>query len=194
MFEKQLKSGPAWASAAAFCVALALLMVFSPLKWTTTEGVPITLQSLLVVLVPAILGWKWGTAAVLLYLIAGGFGAPVFAYSTSGWERFTGSTGGFLLAFPLAAMLSGWAMEMRTQSKMIIAVLILFSGQLLILGLGLLWQRAIVPIEETVYSTLIRLGPGLLIKTALGGLMLVILSRAAAALTKISPSSKDDVA
>jgi biotin transport system substrate-specific component len=191
MFEKQLKAGPAWASIGAFFVAIAFMMIFSPMKWSTTEGVPITLQSLLVVLIPAILGWKWGTAAVLVYLVAGGLGAPIFAYGTSGWERFTGSTGGFLLAFPLAAMLSGWSMEMRTQSKMIIAVLILFAGQLLILALGLLWQRAIVPIEETVYATLLRLGPGLLIKTALGSLTLVILARVVAALNKIRSTTHD---
>ena len=191
MFEKQLKAGPAWASIGAFFVAIAFMMIFSPMKWSTTEGVPITLQSLLIVLIPAILGWKWGTAAVLVYLVAGGLGAPIFAYGTSGWERFTGSTGGFLLAFPLAAMLSGWAMEMRTQSKMIIAVLILFAGQLLILALGLLWQRAIVPIEETVYATLLRLGPGLLIKTALGSLTLVILARVVAALNKIRSTTHD---
>jgi biotin transport system substrate-specific component len=191
MFEKQLKSGPAWASIGAFFVAIAFMMIFSPMKWSTTEGVPITLQSLLVVLIPAILGWKWGTAAVLVYLVAGGLGAPIFAYGTSGWERFTGSTGGFLLAFPLAAMLSGWSMEMRTQSKMIIAVLILFASQLLILALGLLWQRAIVPIEETVYATLLRLGPGLLIKTALGSLTLVILARVVAALNKIRSTTHD---
>jgi biotin transporter BioY len=89
-------------------------------------------------------------------------------------------------------MLSGWAMEMRTRSKMIIAVLILFSGQLLILALGLLWQRAIIPIEETVEATLIRLGPGLLIKTALGSLVLVILSRVVAALTKVKHSTTPD--
>tara|TARA_B100000768_G_C11275991_1_gene375989 strand:- start:1896 stop:2480 length:585 start_codon:yes stop_codon:yes gene_type:complete len=191
MFEQQLNQGPSWAKSAAFFVALALILLLSPMQWTTSEGVPITMQSLLVVLIPAILGWKAGTAVVLIYLIAGGFGAPVFAYGTSGWNRFTGSTGGFLLAFPLAAMLSGWAMEMRTRSTMIVATVILFASQLLILALGLLWQRSIVPIEETVYTTLIRLGPGLLVKTAFGSLVLVLLSRAAAALTKLHKQSNN---
>ena len=77
-------------------------------------------------------------------------------------------------------MLSGWAMEMRMRSTMLIPTLILFAGQLLILAMGLLWQRAIVPIEESVLDTLLRLGPGLLIKTALGSLVLVLLSRATA--------------
>tara|TARA_Y100000385_G_scaffold285389_1_gene345214 strand:- start:1139 stop:1717 length:579 start_codon:yes stop_codon:yes gene_type:complete len=189
MFEQQLNRGPAWIQTAAFFAALAGMMVFSPMQWTTSEGVPITLQSLLVILVPAILGWKSGTAVVLVYLLAGGLGAPVFAYGTSGWERFTGSTGGFLLAFPLAAILSGWAMQLRTKSMLIVATFILFAGQLLILALGLLWQRAIVPIEETVYETLIRLGPGLLVKTALGSIVLVLLSRATAALTRNKSNS-----
>ena len=105
MFEKQLNATAPWAKTAAFFAALALLMVLSPMQWTSGEEIPITLQSLLVVLLPAILGWKSGTLAVVIYLIAGGFGAPVFAYGTFGWERFTGSTGGFLLAFPLASLL-----------------------------------------------------------------------------------------
>lgn len=189
MFEQQLNRAPAWMRTAAFFAALAGIMVLSPLQWTTSEGVPITLQSLLVILVPAILGWKAGTAVVLVYLLAGGLGAPVFAYGTSGWERFTGSTGGFLLAFPLAAILSGWAMQLRTKSMLIVATFILFAGQLLILALGLLWQRAIVPIEETVYDTLIRLGPGLLVKTALGAIVLVLMSRAIAALTRNKSNS-----
>ena len=117
MFEKQLNATALWAKTAAFFAALALLMALSPMQWTSGEGIPITLQSLLVVLLPAILGWKSGTLAVVIYLIAGGFGAPVFAYGTFGWERFTGSTGGFLLAFPLAAMLSGWAMETSKNRK-----------------------------------------------------------------------------
>jgi biotin transporter BioY len=66
---------------------------------------------------------------------------------------------------------------------MLIPTLILFAGQLLILAMGLLWQRAIVPIEESVVETLLRLGPGLLIKTALGSLVLVLLSRLTAFFT-----------
>ena len=189
MFEEQLNRAPAWMRTAALFAALTGIMVLSPLQWTTSEGVPITLQSLLVILVPAVLGWKAGTAVVLVYLLAGGLGAPVFAYGTSGWERFTGSTGGFLLAFPLAAILSGWAMQLRTKSMLIVATFILFAGQLLILALGLLWQRAIVPIEETVYDTLVRLWPGLLVKTALGAILLVLLSRTTAALTRNKSNS-----
>ena len=159
MFEQQLNRAPAWMRTAAFFAALAGIMVLSPLQWTTSEGVPITLQSLLVILVPAILGWKAGTAVVLVYLLAGGLGAPVFAYGTSGWERFTGSTGGFLLAFPLAAILSGWAMQLRTKSMLIVATFILFAGQLLILALGLGVAKATMAPEGFGLLALASLGP-----------------------------------
>lgn len=178
MWTKTLDEGPFWKSALAFMLGLAALIFLSPIQWTTGEGIPITIQSLLVVLIPTLIGWKRGTLAVILYLVAGGFGAPVFAYGTNGWERFTGSTGGFLMAFPLAAMLSGWSMEQRVGPRSsIFAIFILLLGQLLILALGLLWQRSIIPIEESAIDSIRRLLPGLMVKTAMGGLFIAIVQR-----------------
>ena len=59
----------------------------------------------------------------------------------------------------------------------LMGTLCILAGQVLILALGLLWQRSIVPIAEPVWETLARLGPGLLMKTAFGGLVVVTLSR-----------------
>lgn len=178
MFQSTLfKSGQAWVVWLAFLISIFVLMTLSPLKWTSSEGLPITLQSMLVILIPAVLGWKLGLMAVLTYLIAGGLGLPVFAYGTSGWERFTGSTGGFLMAFPIAAMLVGWAAERVSKGHGLFGILLLFAGQLLILALGLLWQRSIVPIPETVLATLQRFLPLLLVKTAIGSLFIAILGR-----------------
>ncbi len=178
MYEQLIsRSKEAWIAWLVLILSLACLMVLSPLKWTTEEGIPITLQSLLVVLIPVLVGWKLGTMAVLIYLIAGAMGLPVFAYGTSGWERFIGSTGGFLLAFPITALLCGWAAERIQKNHVITGTLTILAGQLLILALGLLWQRSIVPISETVTETLSRLIPGLLVKTAFGGLAIVVFSR-----------------
>lgn len=178
MWANSLDEGPFWKSSLAFMLGLAALMLLSPIQWTTGEGIPITIQSLLVVLIPTLIGWKRGTLAVILYLIAGGLGAPVFAYGTYGWARFTGSTGGFLMAFPLAAMLSGWSMEQRVGPRSsLIAIFILLFGQMLILALGLLWQRSIIPIEESAFDSIRRLLPGLMMKTAMGGLFIAIVQR-----------------
>ena len=173
----------AWVKWLVFLLAIGLLVTLSPITpFTTEDGIPITLQSLLVVFLPILLGWRVGVAAVVAYLIIGGLGAPVFSYGTYGWDRFTGSSGGFLLAFPIAGLLAGYAMEQFENTKsVLIGALLLFAGQFIILGLGLFWYRAIIPVEESMLASVERLLPGLFIKTAFGGLALVLIQRLVAA-------------
>ena len=176
----------AWVKWLVFLLAIGLLVTLSPITpFTTEDGIPITLQSLLVVFLPILLGWRIGVAAVVAYLVIGGLGAPVFSYGTYGWERFTGSSGGFLLAFPIAGLLAGYAMEQFQNTKsVLIGALLLFAGQFIILGLGLFWYRAIIPVEESMLASVERLLPGLFIKTAFGGLALVLIQRLVAAALK----------
>ena len=176
----------AWVKWLVFLLAIGLLVTLSPITpFTTEDGIPITLQSLLVVFLPILLGWRVGVAAVVAYLIIGGLGAPVFSYGTYGWDRFTGSSGGFLLAFPIAGLLAGYAMEQFQNTKsVLIGALLLFAGQFIILGLGLFWYRAIIPVEESMLASVERLLPGLFIKTAFGGLALVLIQRLVAAALK----------
>lgn len=71
--------------------------------------VPLTLQGLAVLLVGGLFGSAVGAGALVLYLIVGAFGAPVFApMGPPGMARLAGPTGGYLLAFPVAAILVGW--------------------------------------------------------------------------------------
>ena len=176
----------AWVKWLVFLLAIGLLVTLSPITpFTTEDGIPITLQSLLVVFLPILLGWRIGVAAVVVYMIIGGLGAPVFSYGTYGWDRFTGSSGGFLLAFPIAGLLAGYAMEQFQNTKsVLIGALLLFAGQFIILGLGLFWYRAIIPVEESMLASVERLLPGLFIKTAFGGLALVLIQRLVAAALK----------
>lgn len=69
--------------------------------------VPMTLQGLAVIVVGGLAGSAAGAGALVLYLVAGAFGLPVFAMGTSGLLRLIGPSGGYLLAFPLAAALVG---------------------------------------------------------------------------------------
>jgi biotin transport system substrate-specific component len=70
-------------------------------------GVPITLQTLAVVLAGLVLGPVRGFLAVALYLVLGASGLPVLADHSSGLGVFTGVTAGYLWTFPLAAALAG---------------------------------------------------------------------------------------
>lgn len=69
--------------------------------------VPITLQGLAVILVGGILGAKEGAAALVLYLLAGMSGMPVFSGGRAGAAWLLGPTGGYLLAFPVGAAVAG---------------------------------------------------------------------------------------
>jgi biotin transport system substrate-specific component len=90
--------GMALALAAASQVAI-------PLPFTP---VPITLQPLMVVLAGLMLGPTAGAASMVLYLAAGAAGLPVFApIGAPGIARFVGPTGGYLIAYPAAAFVTG---------------------------------------------------------------------------------------
>jgi biotin transport system substrate-specific component len=69
--------------------------------------VPMTLQPLAVLVVGGLLGGTAGLGALLLYIALGVAGLPVFAGGGSGVARLLGPTGGYLLAFPVAACLTG---------------------------------------------------------------------------------------
>ena len=89
-----------------FAVALALAsQVAMPIPGTP---VPITLQPLVVVLAGMWLGPVAGAASMVLYLAAGATGLPVFSpYGAPGIARFVGPTGGYLFAYPVAAVVAG---------------------------------------------------------------------------------------
>ena len=106
---------------------IALVAVFAGLiaastLWPGAEllsGVPITLQTLAVLLAGAALGPWRGAAAVALYLVVGTAGAPIFAGRSGGFAAWTGPTAGFLGGFVLAAFVSGWLVRrMRTRGQL----------------------------------------------------------------------------
>ena len=91
-----------------------------------SAGVPITLQTLTVMLAGCVLGPSRGFAAVVLYLALGAVGLPVFAEHSSGIGVFSGPSGGYLVAFPIAAALAGFlvkhvARERRTRALVVFA-------------------------------------------------------------------------
>ena len=79
------------------------------------SGAPITLQTFAVLLLGAVLGSRRGALAVLLYLAVGFAGLPVFAQATGGPATFAKPTLGYLLAFPVAALLTGLLVEQASR-------------------------------------------------------------------------------
>lgn len=159
------------------------MALLSKYTFDITDNLPITLQSLLMVWFAMLFGLRVGLSSVLLYLVAGGFGMEVFSGGASGWEHFSGSTGGFLLAFPFGALVAGtasdWLAARENPQKYIFlsCAATLFVAQLVILFMGLFWQNSFTS-EPIDYINAVKiLSPGLLIKTAVGTLAYVIVGR-----------------
>ena len=90
-------------------VSAALITVFS---WISIPAgpVPFTLQTMAILAVMLTCGGRRGTLAILVYLLMGACGVPVFAGFKGGYAALVGPTGGFLVGFLLAALLY-WLLE-----------------------------------------------------------------------------------
>jgi biotin transport system substrate-specific component len=101
--------------------------------------VPITGQSFAVLLTGALLGSRLGAMAVIAYLIEGAVGLPFFAGGGAGIVRFFGPTGGYLVAFPAAAFITGAFAEHGWDKRYPTAVAAMAIGSVVILLGGLAW-------------------------------------------------------
>ena len=102
--------------------------------------IPITGQSFAVLLTGALLGSRLGAAAVIAYLIEGAIGLPFFAPGGApGILRFFGPTGGYLIAFPAAAFITGAFAEHGWDKRYHTAVAAMAIGSLIILLGGWAW-------------------------------------------------------
>ena len=82
-----------------------LSQISIPLPFTT---VPLTMQTFAVGLTGVILGAKRGFISQLIYVLVGAGGLPVFAQMTGGMGLVLGPTGGYILGFPLMALIVGY--------------------------------------------------------------------------------------
>ena len=165
-------------------ISFSALALLGSVELDIAQGLPITLQSILVVLSGFLFGSRVGVSTTVLYLLAGGLGAPIFHGGASGWQHFTGPTAGFLLSFPIAALFAGEAANYASKKtnfvkfEFITGSIILFLAQITILILGLGFQDALTPTSLDFSTAVEVLMPGLLVKTAFGTIFFVLTGRA----------------
>ncbi len=111
-------------------VSAAVLTVISQISIPLPTGVPVTIQVFGIALIGTVLGWKQGCMATLVYILLGCIGLPVFSNFSGGLQCLTGMTGGYILAWPVLAVLAGIPIKHSSQ-----AVSLLFSMILSIIGL-----------------------------------------------------------
>jgi biotin transport system substrate-specific component len=101
--------------------------------------VPMTLQTLVVLMIGAAYGWRLGTATVIAYLAEGAIGLPVFAGPVGGLAPLLGPTAGYLAGFVAAAFITGWLSERgwdRSVPRLFVAMGL---GHIVILAAGFAW-------------------------------------------------------
>ena len=122
----------------------ALISVASPVSIPLgpITQVPITLQVFFVYLAGALLGARYGALSMLIYLVLGAVGLPVFAGLSLGTAALLGPTGGYLFAFPIASLLGGYVARRRpsTRGGDTIRVSLSFLLSLLVVyAIGVVW-------------------------------------------------------
>lgn len=136
-------SASLWRTRSPFAAALAVvggswLLALSAHISVPMVPVPMTLQSLALLVLAGSLGLRLGTATVLAYLGQGALGLPVFA-SGGGLAYMAGPTGGYLFGFLLGAALIGWAMDRGAGRNWLALGAALLAGHVLLFIPGVLW-------------------------------------------------------
>lgn len=133
-------TGSAGQIRAMILVAAAVLLLAASAKLNLPlPYVPMTLQTLMVLLAGAIYGWRLGTVAVIAYLVAGALGLPVFAGPTGGLKPLLGPTAGFLAGFVVAAALVGAAAARGCDRSLLRMFAAMALAHVVILALGFAW-------------------------------------------------------
>jgi biotin transport system substrate-specific component len=101
--------------------------------------VPITGQTLAVLLVGMSLGALRGAISMGLYALLGGLGLPIFSNHLAGWSIIAGPTGGFIIGFVASAALTGWLAQLAWDRKVARAFLAFVVGSLVTFAFGLPW-------------------------------------------------------
>lgn len=141
--------------------------------------VPVTMQTLVVLVLGMALGSRMGFATLALYLAEGMAGLPVFAGTPEkgiGLAYMMGPTGGYLLGYLIAATLTGWLAECGFDRSLPKAALALLIGNIAIYVPGVIWLGSVIGWDKPVLAyglTPFLLGDAL--KLALGASLLPLI-------------------
>jgi biotin transporter BioY len=114
--------------------------------------VPITAQTFAVLMIGALFGNWRGSLCVLMYIIEGLAGLPVFALGRSGFAVMLSPTGGYLVGFIAAAYVTGLLAQSRWDRRFTTTVLAMTLGSTVMYAFGLSWLCCLMGFSSTVLS------------------------------------------
>ena len=166
--------------------AVLLAVLGSALLWASAKAqvpmwpVPMTMQSMVVLLIGFAYGMRLGVATVALYLLQGAAGLPVFAGTPEkglGLAYMVGTTGGFLFGFVLVAGAMGRLAERGWGRTLAGTAAAMVAGSVLLFVPGVAWLATFVGFEKAIALGLMPFVAGGVVKAALAVAVVAVASR-----------------
>lgn len=155
-------------------IGFSLLVALSAQVVIPIGPIPITGQTFAVLLTGALLGSRLGAITMIVYLIEGASGLPFFRGGMAGIAHLMGPTGGYLIAFPAAAFITGAFAEHGWDRRFLTAAAAMAIGSVVIMLSGWAWFTILLHASPLValYDTVIKFIPGDIIKILLAAAVL----------------------
>jgi len=147
-------------------IGFSLLTALSAQIVIPVGAVPFTAQTFAVLLTGALLGSRLGAITMIVYLIEGASGLPFFSGGTSGFWHLLGPTGGYLVAFPAAAFITGAFAEHEWDRSFFTAAAAMAIGSIVIMLAGWLWFSLVLRTSPvlTFFDAVLKFIPGDILK------------------------------
>jgi len=154
--------------------AFSLLVALSAQIVIPVGPIPITGQTFAVLLTGALLGSRLGAAAIIVYLAEGAIGLPFFSGGRGGIAHLLGPTGGYLVAFPAAAFITGAFAEHGWDKRFLTAAAAMAIGSVIIILSGWAWFSLVTntPMAVAFQTSVLTFIPGDIIKILLAAALL----------------------
>lgn len=163
-----------WTRSVGLVLGFSLLMALSAQIVFPIGPVPITGQTFVVLLTGALLGSRLGAMTMIVYLVEGVSGLPFFYAGSGGLAHLLGPTGGYLVAFPAAAFITGAFAEHDWDRRFPTAVAAMAIGSVVIMLSGWTWFSIVTntPMLTAFKITVLPFIPGDIIKIVLAAAVL----------------------
>ena len=171
MYREMQKSKLSVQDICSIAIMAALTAVMAQISIPMPMGVPMTMQTFAITLAAVILGSKKGALSILVYVLMGAVGIPVFAGFSGGIQNLIGPTGGFIISFPIMAFIIGIGVEHKDKKGMFTLMLILGTVSNYVVGVIMFCIIAKAPVWTGISACVLPFIPTAIIKAVLASVL-----------------------
>lgn len=151
-------------------IMTAITAVMAQISIPMPLGVPMTMQTFAITLAGIVLGSKKGGMSILVYVLLGAIGVPVFAGFSGGFQNLVGPTGGFIISFPIMAYLIGLGVELK-KKELFVLFLVLGTVSNYVVGVLLFCVVTQSPVATGITACVLPFIPTAIIKAVVASVL-----------------------